>query len=160
MTVTLSLAVAVALFVCDQLIKQWAVASLAPVGSIQVIPEFLRLTYVENYGAAFGIFQGQRLLLSLVTLAILVAGIWLLVSGKLHHGIERVCVSLILAGGAGNLCDRLLRGFVVDYLDINELFVYPMFNLADCCVVVGAVLMIFAVLLPDLKRNRHPNGEN
>jgi len=62
---------------------------------------------------------------------------------------------LIIAGGLGNLCDRIRYGFVVDFIDINELFSYPMFNVADCFVVVGAVLMVIAVLFEEkLKGNK------
>ena len=52
------------------------------------------------------------------------------------------CVALIIAGGIGNLIDRILRGFVVDYLDISPLFNFPVFNLADCCVVIGTFLLM------------------
>ena len=151
MSVFASFALAVALILVDQLVKYWALTCLSPVGSISVIDGLLRLTYVENYGAAFGILQGQRWLLIVVTLAILAAACWLIASGRIRGTVERLCVSLIVAGGAGNLIDRILRGFVVDYIDINELFSYPMFNLADCCVVIGAVLMVGNVLLSERK---------
>lgn len=146
MTVPVCFALAAALFVCDQLIKKWAVAALAPVGSIPFIDGLLQFTYVENRGAAFGILHGQRLLLVSVTLVVLGVIGYLIASKRLPRVIERISAVLILAGGAGNLLDRALRGFVVDYIDINALFRFPMFNFADCCVSVGALLMVLAVV--------------
>lgn len=144
------------LFICDQFAKAWALRDLAPVGSIPVAG-FLKFTYVENRGAAFGIFQGQTALLASVTMAILCGAVWLLFSGKVRLPLEKACISLIVAGGAGNLYDRLTRGFVVDFIDINALFSYPMFNLADCFVVVGACLLMLGVFLEESRRKgKHP----
>lgn len=140
---------------CDQIIKLWAINSLAPIGTMTVIPGVLSLTYVENRGAAFGIFTGQRTLLILLVAAILCGALWLLLSGKIKDHLERLCVLLIISGGFGNLIDRIRHGFVVDYIDINALFSYPMFNLADCCVVVGACLMLVAAFRPDRKKAGH-----
>jgi signal peptidase II len=157
MSVTLSFILAGGLFACDQLIKLWAIEVLAPTPGIVLIPGVLGLTYVENYGAAFGIFQGQRALLTVVAGLVLAAACWALASGRLKRPVERLSAALILAGGAGNLFDRVLRGYVVDYIDINQLFSYPMFNLADCCVVIGALLMAAAILWED--RRLHRTGE-
>ena len=140
------------LVVCDQLIKLWAINSLAPIGTLPVIPGFLSLTYVENRGAAFGIFTGQRTLLIFLVSAILCGALWLLISGRISNRLERLCITLIISGGLGNLIDRIRLGFVVDYIDINQLFTYPMFNLADCCVVVGACLLVVSVLLEEKKK--------
>jgi signal peptidase II len=142
------------LILADQIIKQWAQTVLKAVGSIPLIPGFLRLTYVENYGAAFGILQGQRWILVGFTALVLAAATFLLLTGMIRKTIDRFSISLILAGGLGNLIDRIRQGFVIDYLDINELFSYPMFNLADCCVVVGAVLMVFFSLKEDAEEKK------
>ncbi len=138
------------LIAADQWIKLWAMRSLMPVGSIRVLP-FLSLTYVENRGAAFGLLQGQRWILSAVSIAVVILCLVCLVRNVFHTKAANLCVTLVAAGGAGNLIDRLLRGYVVDYLDINALFPYPMFNLADCCVVVGAVLFVILTLLSERK---------
>lgn len=142
------------LILADQIIKQWAQTVLKAVGSIPLIPGFFRLTYVENYGAAFGILQGQRWILVGFTAVVLAAAAFLLLTGVIRKNIDRFSISLILAGGIGNLADRIRQGYVVDYLDINELFSYPMFNLADCCVVVGAVLMVFFSLKEDAEEKK------
>ncbi len=157
MTVTTCLILVVALVSCDQLIKLWALGSLAPIGTMAVIPGVLSLTYVENRGAAFGIFTGQRTLLIILVAAILCGAGWLLLSGKIKDPLERLCILLIISGGLGNLIDRIRHGFVVDYIDINPLFSYPMFNLADCCVVVGAFLMLVAAFRSERKKPQQLN---
>lgn len=138
----------------DQLIKMWAIESLAPVGTIQFIPGLLKWTYVENRGAAFGILAGQRWILSAVSIVIVIICFGLILKKYFKSALENVCVALIAGGGIGNLIDRISRGFVVDYIDINELFSYPMFNLADCCVVVGAFLLAALVIIEDAKQEK------
>ena len=150
---------AAALYILDQLVKVWAISELKEIGSTQLIPKLLRLTYVENYGAAFGILQGKRVLLVIVTLLVLGVLSYMVVSGKARTVAERLCVSLIIAGGLGNLTDRIFRGFVVDYLDVNEWLSFPIFNLADCCVVLGTVMLIVIILLSDIKQSRQKHGQ-
>lgn len=154
MTATICFILVAVLVVCDQLIKLWALNSLAPIGTMTVIPGVLSLTYVENRGAAFGIFTGQRMLLILLVASILCGAGWLLLSGKIKDNLERLSVLLVISGGLGNLIDRVRHGFVVDYIDINALFTYPMFNLADCCVVVGACLMLIAAFRAERKKTQ------
>ena len=102
------------LVAADQLFKLLVLRFLAGGPSVMVIPGLLQLTYVENRGAAFGIFQGRVGLLSLVTLAVLIALAVFLVRGSVRHPAGRWSFCLILAGGFGNLIDRVFRGFVVD----------------------------------------------
>ena len=150
------------LVVIDQLIKSWALNTLAGASSVVVIPGLLQLTYVENRGAAFGIFQGKVGLLSIITMAVLIVAIFLLLTGKLKHRLLIWSVGLIIAGGAGNLIDRLTRTFVVDYLDISPLFQFPVFNFADCCVVVGTCLLAIYLLFFDgkgIKKAEPPHEE-
>lgn len=154
MTISFAFLLSAALIAIDRVIKSWALSNLAPVGTIPLIPGILKLTYVENYGAAFGILHGKRMLLLLVTGAIIAAACWLLLSKRLTHPVAMLCTSLIVAGGTGNLIDRAIYGFVVDYIDINELFSYPMFNFADCCVVTGAVLLAYYALVIDGKQKQ------
>lgn len=138
----------------DQLVKTWALESLMPVGSIEFIPGLIRWTYVENRGAAFGLLSGQRWILSAVSIVIVAACVFCLVRKTFKTKLENICIALIAGGGVGNLIDRLARGFVVDYIDINELFSYPMFNLADCCVVVGTVVFAFYTVFGDMGKKK------
>jgi len=147
-----------ALIAADQLIKRWAMVSLQPVGSVEFLP-FLRWTYVENRGAAFGLFTGQRWLLTAISVAVVCACLWCIARRVFKGRLENVCVALVAAGGAGNLIDRLARGYVVDYIDVNALFSYPMFNLADCCVVVGAIGFAILTLLAERRAKKAPPTE-
>lgn len=105
------LIVSALLVLADQLIKLWVLAALPGAPSVTLIPGLLQLTYVENRGAAFGIFQGRVGLLSIVTLAVIAVAVWLLISGKIRHKLAMWSVGLIVAGGLGNLIDRIFRAF-------------------------------------------------
>lgn len=157
MTGLYSFALVAVLMAIDQFTKYWALTTLKPVSSIPVVEGLLSWTYVENRGAAFGIFAGKTWLLLGVTACVICFLSYLLVAKKLHSNIEKVSISMILAGGAGNFLDRLTRGFVVDFIDINQLFSYPMFNFADCCVVLGAVAMVFYVFSQERKVKKGGN---
>ena len=138
----LSIAVLVAL---DQLIKLLVIEYLEPIGSLPLIDEFLRLKYAENTGAAFGSFSEHTNILSIFTFIVIIFGIVALLSKKLKFGVEYVCIALIIAGGIGNLIDRVFRGFVVDY--IEPLFIdFAIFNFADVCVTVGVFLLVIYFL--------------
>ena len=104
------------------------------------IPGILELTRVHNYGAAWSSFSGMRWLLSAVTAAILIAVLVLLLRGVVRHPAGRVAGALILAGGLGNLIDRVRLGYVVDMFHFVFWPSYPVFNLADICIVAGAIL--------------------
>ena len=140
----------------DQLTKYIAVTSLEPIGSINVIPSVLNFTYVENYGAAFGILQNARwffLVLALLGVGIIV---WFLLK-RPHNLLLRSSLSLIAAGALGNAIDRLFRGFVVDFIQLDFID-FPVFNIADICICVGAGLLILYVLLFDKKKEEsHDN---
>lgn len=131
----------------DQLIKLWAQEVLKPLSSIDIIPDVLSLTYHENFGAAWGILQGQRWLLLTVTGVVIAGMLAALVTGKLKGKLLRFSVSLIVAGGLGNLLDRALHagGFVVDYIYFEPIN-FPIFNLADICVCAGTLLLAFYIL--------------
>lgn len=136
------------LVVVDQVAKLKVLELLLPIGRHEVISGFFSLTYVENRGAAFGILQGRTQLLAIVTGIVLVALMVFLLVGKMGN-LALWAVTLILAGGTGNLIDRIYRGYVVDYLDFSALFGFPVFNFADCCVVVGTFLLLLSILLHD-----------
>lgn len=151
-----SVAVLVAI---DQIIKLLAIEYLEPIGSLPLIDGFIQLSYVENTGAAFGSFKGQTGLLSGFTLVVIVAGLVYLLSGKLKMGVEYVCVTLMLAGGAGNLVDRVFRGFVVDY--IEPLFIdFAIFNFADILVTCSAVVLVIWMFYGIYKEAKEKDKKN
>jgi signal peptidase II len=134
-------AVLLAVFIADRLTKMWAMERLAPVSGLPLLP-FFHLTYVENTGAAFGIGRSRNGFFVLLTLTLLGALFymrrrWPREDRWLESGF------LLVAGGAlGNLYDRLAYGFVVDFLDFR---VWPVFNVADSCVTVGACCLAWGL---------------
>lgn len=138
---------AIGLIAIDQLIKIWVTASLAGNPAIQVISGFFQLNYVENYGAAFGILQNQRLFFLILTLPF-VAGVVYMMK-RYHFRTPFMIFIMTLTGGAvGNLIDRMFRGYVVDYLDVTfgRFYDFPVFNFADICIVVSTILIAIWVI--------------
>ena len=132
-------AVILALVGCDQLLKSWTVHHLALGESTAFLPGFMQLTRVHNYGAAWSSFSGKTAMLIAVTVALMIAVAYLLIRRIVRHPLGAAAAVLILGGGVGNIVDRIVHGYVVDMFDLL-LFDYPVFNLADCFVVVGVIL--------------------
>ncbi len=124
---------------CDQLLKSWTVHQLELGQSAAFLPGFMQLTRVHNYGAAWSSFSGKTALLVVVTAALMIAVAYLLIRRIVRHPLGIAAALLILGGGVGNIIDRIAHGYVVDMFDLL-LFDYPVFNLADCFVVVGVIL--------------------
>ncbi len=112
---------------------------------VTVLPGLLEFCYVKNYAAAMGLYEGLIWLVILCTVVVCVGILVALVFYKEHTALSYVSCMLLLAGGLGNLCDRLLRGFVVDF--IHVLFFPYVFNVADCCVTIGVVCFAFHCVL-------------
>ena len=136
----------VLLIALDQATKFWAYNYLQPVGSI-VITDFFRLTYLENRGAAFGIMYGATFFLVSVTIGVLVFLFFYyrkIPSGKPHTYLK-IALILFTGGAVGNLIDRIFQGFVVDFFHVIIFgYHFPVFNMADIFIVVGAI--IFSIL--------------
>ena len=149
-----------ALLGADQLIKYWTVEHLALGESAAFWPGVMRLTRVHNYGAAWSSFSGMRWLLVAVTSVIVIAVAVVLLRRIVRHPLGVAAGFLILSGGVGNIIDRVRLGYVVDMFDLT-LFSYPVFNFADCCVVVGAILgavyYLFLYDKYDKKDKKHGN---
>lgn len=137
------------LVVIDQLTKIWAVNSLKDLGPREIIPNFLSFTYVENSGAAFGIFANNTLLLAIISTIILAFLVYFIFSSKITSNLTLVSLILVVAGGIGNVIDRFKHGYVVDFIDVQIPFLrdFPVFNFADCCVTVGAILLVIAIIM-------------
>ncbi len=120
--------------------------------SFTIIKDFFYITYAENTGAAFSMLRGQRWLF--VFLAVIVSGfiIYYIVKHK-PKTIELISLQLILAGAIGNAIDRVVYGYVIDFLDFYIFgYDFPIFNIADSCITVGATLFIVNELF--LKGNK------
>ena len=128
----------------DQIIKYWALNSLKEVNSIPVINNIFSLTYVENRGAAFGMLQNNQSIFILVAAVASCFGLYYLHSKKVNN-LGKIGILLVISGAIGNLIDRVRLGFVVDYLDFHIIWSY-VFNLADCFVVVGTILLCLYII--------------
>jgi signal peptidase II len=138
------------LFLADRLTKVLAITHLRPVDGVPLLP-FFHLTYVENTGAAFGVGSRRNGVL-IVVAGLLLAGLlylrrrWPKDNPWLQYG-----ALLVIAGALGNLYDRVAYGFVVDFLDFR---VWPVFNIADSCVTLGAAALAWGLRKEDTKGAR------
>lgn len=128
----------------DQLSKYFALNYLKEAGSIPVIQNIFHLTYVENRGAAFGMFQNNQTIFIIVALVASAFGLYYLHKKKINL-VGKVGILLIISGAIGNLIDRVRLGFVVDYFDFRIIWEY-VFNVADVFVVVGTILLCIYIL--------------
>jgi signal peptidase II len=139
--------IAAALLVAaDQLVKLWIRTSFVLGQQVTLIPNVVGLTYVQNTGMAFSSLSGQTAFLALVSLVASV-GIAIILAKNLlfSNPYGKWPLALILAGAVGNLIDRVFMGFVTDMIEV--LFInFAVFNVADCCVVVGGILLAIYVL--------------
>ncbi|MFZ8812481.1 MAG: signal peptidase II [Thermus aquaticus] len=134
------------LLVFDQILKLWALENLSPIPR-PLLGDLLYLTLVKNTGAGFGLLQDKAQILGWVSL--LVGGILLYLLGfRRYPPAFTLGLSLVAAGALGNGVDRLGRGWVVDYLDLGTqiplIAQFPVFNLADVCVTLGAAILLLS----------------
>ena len=143
--------VAVLGIILDQISKYLVVKNFLEVGDTFALwQNVFHFTYVINTGAAFSFFRGQVEVLrwiSLIVSLILIIFIW---SSPRLSLIEQLGYGFILAGAIGNGIDRFLFGYVVDFLDFR-LINFPVFNLADVCINIGVLMLLFASFLPPAK---------
>lgn len=131
----------------DQLTKQVVIANMQLFDSIELLPVF-NLTYVRNYGAAFSFLSDaggwQRWFFTLIAVAIsVVLAVWLARNNKAQLKLN-IALALVLAGAVGNLIDRSIYGYVIDFLHVYyQNWHYPAFNIADSAICIGAALLIW-----------------
>jgi signal peptidase II len=135
------------LVLADQLVKYLARVRLMPLGSIDIIEGFFSLTYLENDGAAFGLLQGWRWVfipLTVIVVVFILIYYARLPRTRLYWAI-RVPLIFILAGALGNFIDRLRFGYVVDMFEFRFI-TFPVFNVADVCLVLGTAAFVIVSL--------------
>ncbi len=148
----LALAAAALLLAVDQLLKYYVLLYLKPLGAVTVLDSLLEFSYVENTGAAFGLFKNVVWFVIAVTIAAFLVITILLFRYRGHTVFSYIASVLLIAGGLGNLLDRILYGFVVDF--IHVMFFDYVFNFADCCVTVGAALFVLHVLVVSYREKK------
>lgn len=135
--------------VLDQFIKFGVKSGIAENARIETFLPFLTLTNVKNFGAALGMLANGRYILIAVTLLIIIYFLYLIFIKKIRSHLFLIASSLIIGGGIGNLIDRLLLGYVVDYLSLS--FFPPVCNFADYSITAGIILLAIFVLKSDNK---------
>ena len=140
------------LVILDQVTKALVINFFNLYDSVALLP-MINLTFVVNYGFAFGLFNNpslNQILVSLVILAIITYFLYLLI--KTQDKIFQLTLTLILAGALGNFIDRIFRGFVIDFIDIYiGKYHWPAFNIADSCITVGFVVLMINILFLNKK---------
>jgi signal peptidase II len=135
------------LIIVDQVTKYFAYTRLQPIGSITVIENVFNFTYLENHGAAFGLFQGARWFFVVITVFIMCGMIYYYVKlpkDKAYNK-ARIALLLVMAGAIGNFIDRVRNGFVIDMFHVTFID-FPVFNVADILVVIGVFLMFILLI--------------
>ncbi len=143
--------------VLDAVSKQIVLANMRLFQSIPVIENVFHITFVKNTGASFGIFPGARWFFVAVTVILIAAIIIYTIKSREKDKLYLLSASFIVGGGIGNLIDRILTGEVVDFFDFC-LIDFAVFNVADCFVVVGVILMLIYCLISDYKAKKLKNG--
>ncbi|MBP5459362.1 MAG: signal peptidase II [Clostridia bacterium] len=142
----------------DQWSKAWVLSKLPAGEAVTVLPNLLQFRFVRNTGAAFSLLSGRTQFLTAVTAIILIIAVLLLFLGRVRDRADQVAVLLLVAGGLGNLIDRVVRHFVVDFIEV--LFTnFAVFNFADICVTTGAVLLILSTVWSFGKELRNPQDQ-
>jgi signal peptidase II len=155
---------AVGVLAADQLTKAWAVAKLKPVVLTEVIPGYFRLIYATNRGVAFSLFADGDFDARWVFAAISVVAALFVFGYLIRTSPTKVrlntALALLLAGIVGNLIDRVRMGEVVDFLGfhIHDKYSWPIFNLADSAICIGAVLLALEMLFEERPIKNEPDG--
>ena len=140
----------VVILVADQITKYLVAGKMAVNESFPLVPGFMDITYVRNQGAAFGIFQGRKVLLIIVSLLIFAGIIFYIVRYKPKSKWVMWSLTLITAGGLGNIIDRVAFSYVRDFLDVTFTR-FPVFNIADSAITAGAIMLALHVLIGGIR---------
>lgn len=145
--------------VFDQMVKLAAVRSLMQIGTVPIIRDVFHLTYCENPGAGFGIFAHHTWMLSLFTFAVVATAVGYVIAKRPKNLLLITALTFMNGGAIGNLLDRVRLGYVIDFFDFR-LIHFPIFNVADCFVTVGAVLFAtYVIFFSDKKGQTDEQNE-
>lgn len=135
----------------DQWVKYLVVQGIALYGHVDAIPGLFHLTYVQNTGAAFSSFEGMRWMFVAIFVLLTAALIFEYYKKALpFSNLERWCLAAIYGGGLGNVIDRIRLGYVVDMIDV-DFMKFAVFNVADCFIVCGSILLMFSLIFLNKK---------
>ena len=147
--------IVVIIIALDQISKYWVINNIGPTDSITVIPDVIDFVYVKNTGAAFSFLADKTygiILLSCISVAFCVGVVWFMIKKKPQNKLLTISLALMLSGALGNVIDRIFRGYVVDFIE-TTFIKFPVFNVADIAITLGAALVIIFVLFFDKSKN-------
>lgn len=148
--------ISVIIIFIDQLVKFIIESFFSAGDSIEIIKNFFNITYTQNMGAAFSILNGKKIFLIIMAFIALYLVYKYLLQKKDYKNIEIITYSFLIAGICGNLIDRIVYGFVIDYLDFNIFeYNFPVFNIADILIVIGCLLLILTTIKEDFYGNKN-----
>ena len=150
---------AAAIIIADFVVKLLVRLNMQLGATIPLIDGVFHITYLRNTGAAFGIFPGARWILIALSILIIAGFIYVILARKFEDKWTRFGIAFMLGGAVGNLIDRLFLGYVVDYLDFR-LINFPVFNIADIFVTVGAGMVIVYTILTSIQEARVKKDES
>lgn len=137
--------------IIDQIVKIVLSNKMIVNQTLIIIKDFFSITLVHNTGAAFSILMGSRWLLSLIGIGALIGLIIYIRKLEVIDDINIFVYSLLFGGIVGNLIDRIVYGYVIDYLSFNfGKYYFPIFNFADICIVVAILIILFRMIKEDL----------
>jgi signal peptidase II len=132
----------------DRISKIWALNTLASGKDIVIIKNLFSFSYLENRGAAFGIFQNRLIFLTLITVIVILGVVYFIIKYKPTSKLLKISLALIISGAIGNFIDRIYYKFVVDFIMLHykDVYYFPTFNVADMLVVLGTILLAIYIL--------------
>ena len=132
--------VSAAIFILDYIVKNKIELLFDPAQSTPLIKNIIHITYVRNTGTAFGLFQGNNIILIFISSICIVFLIAYFYNHCKRSVLLKVVIGCILGGAISNLFDRIRFGYVVDYIDLR---IWPVFNISDMCISVGFLILFF-----------------
>lgn len=150
----LTIIIGVLFTILDQLSK-WIISNVIELGkNIQVIPSLFHITYVQNTGAAWSILEGNRLFLIIISLVALFIVYKFFLKGNFTK-LKSIGYGILIGGIIGNLIDRIIYGYVIDFISVYiGSYAFPVFNIADIGIVIGACIIIYILYKEDKDENR------
>lgn len=133
--------------IIDQIIKTIVTMKMKLEEAINIIPNFFRLYYIKNTGAAFSIFAGKKYLLIIVGIIVFFCLVHYIKKNRITKRLEIISLGIMMGGIVGNLVDRLLYGAVIDYLSFIIFgYSFAVFNFADIGIVIGIVMLVISII--------------
>lgn len=145
--------ISILVLMIDIITKQIVINFMIEHQSISIIKDFFSITYAKNTGVAFSFLEGKVPLIIIMT-TIIIFIILKYIKSTSPNKIESICYGFLLGGAIGNLLDRIIYGYVIDFLDFNIFgYSYPIFNLADTFIVIGIIILIIFSFIESRNKN-------